>query len=450
MIKYDSLYNRLFDNEEFVEILYKFHSSNWSTLDKKGRFAVLNEFVDKYAEIFDLGDMKVSKNASKGTAGYYYDLKSLVNVYGEAIENTSQYDVMDTLFHELRHNFQHRAISKNLSDYETVSDETRRKWKTNFLVSPRGYSNYISNVGENANLYIYQPVEKDAFMTGLSLTKKSYDIIKEKLGEDIAFVAYAQMNKNVIMMFFADEDKYGSSVKNSEEACFEIFEKNNKEREIEKKCLAIAKKTMEKPIEDMNLEEIISLFSVYVWAYLDDEYKMDLLIEYDSRVNKYKPAKIEKDGNSAFKICGRVNTRENICGILNDLFSYQFALIVDKMIEGKEPCNPKLREELRINMYTENKKRINYVRDVDNFLLYSMQPYALLEGRTIIEWFKKIKEVETKIYGVDKGDYEHWIDFYDNDKYIPYIEEFYEQPFEEIYNGLVDNMRKNIISNKRN
>ena len=448
MIKYDLLYDRLFEDEEFVKILCKFHSSNWSKLDKKGKFAVLNEFVDRYAEIFNLGDMRIRKSSSKGIAGSYYDIKSLVNVNEDAIETTSQYDIMDTLFHELRHNFQHRAISKNLSDYETVSDEVRRKWKANFLVSPRGYSNYISNVGENSNLYIYQPVERDAFMTGLSLTKKSYDIIKEKLGEDSAFVAYAQMNKNVIMMFFSDEEKYVSSVKNGEEACFEIFERNNKEREIEKKCLLIAEKTMETPVEKMSLEQLISLFSVYVWSYLDDDYKLSLLKEYDCRVNKYKPAKIEKDGNSAFKVCGRINTRENICGILNDLFSYQFALMVDKMIEGKEPCDSKLREELRINMYAENKKRINYVRDVDNFLLYSMQPYALLEGRTIIQWYRKIKEVETKVYGVDKGDYDHWINFYDNDKYIPYIEKFYDQPFEEIYNGLVENMRRNIL-NKR-
>ena len=233
MIKYDSVYDRLFNDEEFVSILCRFHSSNWENLDKKQRFKVLDDFLDKYVEIFNLSDMKLKKVSSKSVAGSYFDVKSLVNVNEDAIEQTSQYDVMDTLFHELRHNYQHRAISKNLSEFESVSDEDRRKWKMNFLVSPRGYSNYISNTGENAELYLYQPVERDAFITGLSLTKKSYELIKQKLGEDRAFVAYAQMNKGTIMLFFSDEDKYVNSVKNGEEAVFQIFEKNNKQREIE-------------------------------------------------------------------------------------------------------------------------------------------------------------------------------------------------------------------------
>lgn len=449
MIKYDLVYDRLFNDEKFVEILMKFHSSNWDNLDKKQRFAVLNEFVDRYSEIFNLGDMKIKKNGNKNYAGAYLDIKSLVNVNEQAIEESSQYDVMDTLFHELRHNFQHRAISRNLSEFENVSEEERRKWKMNFLVSPRGYHNYITVTGDNSWLYLYQPVEKDAFMTGLSLTKKAYEIIKEKLGEDRAFVSYAVMNRDKIMLFFSDEEKYTSSIKNGEEAVFQIFERNNKERELEKKCMLIANETMKKDISDMSIEEIMSLFSVYVWAYLDDDYKISLLEEYDHRVNKYKSAKIVKESNSAFKICGKACVREDIGSILNDLFSFQFAVMVEGMIHGKIPCDPKLKEELTVNMYTENKKRINYVRDVDNFLLYSIQPYALFEGRTIIEWFKKLKEVETKFYGIDNGDYEHWIDFYDNDKYIPYIEKFYDKPFDEIYSELVDSMKKKINPNKR-
>ena len=38
MIKYDSVYDRLFNDEEFVSILCRFHSSNWENLDKKQRF----------------------------------------------------------------------------------------------------------------------------------------------------------------------------------------------------------------------------------------------------------------------------------------------------------------------------------------------------------------------------------------------------------------------------
>lgn len=445
MFAYDKVYDRLFANEEFVDILCKFHTSNWEKLNKAERIAVLQEFVNKYVEILEIGDMKLKGDKrNKHYSGSYYDIGGLVNFNEDAVEKSSQYDIMDTLFHELRHNFQRRAVAKNLSRYETVSEEDRKLWKLNFLVSPRGYGNYISTEGENAGLYYYQPVERDAFMTGFSLTRKAYELVKERMGEDVEYILYARPFKNLLMIYFSDEEKYVNNMKEMQKRVFEIFESNNKEREIEKKCMEIAKETMKKDIKDMSMEEIMSLFSMYVWAYLDDDYKLELLFEYDSRVNKYKKAKITKESNSGFKVCGVINTRDNIGTILNNLFSFEFAGMVEMMIHGKMDCDPELREELAVNMWMENKKRINYIADSENFLLYSMQPYALHEGKTIKKWFEKIKEVQQKVYGVDGSHWDHWIDFYDNDKYIPYIEKFYEKPFEEIYGELVAGMKAKV------
>ena len=451
MFKYDDVYNRLFENEEFVDILCRFHSSNWRKMDKTGRFKVIEDFVKKYCEILDINPaIKVKPNGGRLNSGSYFDIRTSITVNENAIEEETQYDVLDTLFHELRHNFQHRAISRNLSEFESVNEEDRLKWKLNALISPRGYGNYVSAVGENSYLYNYQPTEKDAFMSGLALTKKSYDLIKSKLGEDGAFVEYAILNKGRIMLYFSEEKAFVESLKNGEEAVLKLFAENNKEIEVEKKCLKIAKETMKKEIEDMSLEEIISLFSVYVWPYLEDDYKISLLEEYDGRVNKYKKAKITKEGNSMFKVCGRENLREDIGAILNNLFSFEYAVYAEALVKGKEPCDPKIREEIALNMHEVDKKRINYVKDTDNFILYSIQPYALYEGRTIIEWFKRVRDVETKVYGVDNGDYKYWVDFYDNDKYIPYIEKFYDKPFEEIYGELVESMRKKANISKRN
>lgn len=450
MFEYDDIYNKLFENEGFVEILSKFHSNSWNNLEKKERFELIDSFVNKYAEVLNLGELKVKKEDSKNISGSYRDIKTIVNVNVETADKISQYDLIDTLFHELRHNFQHRAVSKNLHDGEIVSEEKRKAWKLNFLVSPRKYGNYISNVGENSHLYLYQPVEKDAFMSGLALTRKSYEIIEQRVGEiDEGFYKYAYYNKDLIMKYFSKEEKYVKEMEEKEREVYDIFLKNNKEYHIEKECLKIANETMKKDVKDMSVEEIMSLFSVYVWAYLDDDYKLDLLQEYDMRVNKYKKAKFSKESNTAFKICGKTNLREDIGNILNDLFSYQFSVIVKMMIDGKIPCDPRLREELEINKFVFDKKEINYVKDSDNFLLYSIQPYALFEGRTVIEWFKKLKEVETKFYGIDNGDYDSWIDFYDNDKYIPYIEKFYDKPFEDIYNELVATMKKRVTEVKK-
>ena len=450
MFSYDPIYDRLFDNKEFVEVLYRFHSSNWDKLDSKGKNKVLSDFVSKYCEILEIEDMKVKADKNKKNyAGMYMDVGGIVNVNQNDLEERSQYDVLDTLFHELRHNFQRRAVARNLRSFEHVDEEVRKEWKLNFLSSPRGYSNYIDSEGENSELYAYQPVEMDAFITGLSLTKKSYTIIKEKLGEDIEFYLYAKLNKTSIMIFFSDEEVYVNSRKKGKERVKEVFEKNNKELHIEKECLKIAAKTMQKSTKDMSIEEIMSLFSVYIWAYLEDDYKLELLQEYDSRVNKYKPIRFANESNSAFKINGVTFSRENIGGILNHVFSEQFKIMVDKMVAGIEPCEEELRKDLALNLYKAKGKRVNFVKDSDNFLLYSIQPFALFEGRTIIEWFKKLRDVEQKFYNVEKDNYESWIDFYDNQKYIPYIEKFYEKPFEQIYRELVDGMKKNVSINKK-
>ena len=47
MFAYDSVYNRLFENGEFVDILYSFHSSNWENLDSTGRKLLIKLFIDK-------------------------------------------------------------------------------------------------------------------------------------------------------------------------------------------------------------------------------------------------------------------------------------------------------------------------------------------------------------------------------------------------------------------
>lgn len=449
MFVYDNVYNKLFENEEFLEILYGFHSSNWEKMSVEERKILINLFVDKYSEVLGINKLKFKKEKSRSYAGSYNDVSGLVNVNSEAIESTSQYDIMDTLFHELRHNFQHRAVSKNLTEYETADVELVKQWKLNFLCSPRGYSNYIDTKGDHKNLYMYQPVEKDAFMTGLSLTKKAYSLIKEKLGEDDAFVEYAKIQKYSIMLYFSDEEMYVAGRKLGAEQVAELFEKNNKEKQIEKKCVKIAEETIKKAISDMSLEEIISLFSVYVWAYLDDDYKLELLKEYDKRVNKGKLIKIELDGNSVIKLNGKMYMRDKILSILNDMYTVHFQNLVKEIIKGNISVDSKMKEELTINMYQVDKKKINYVKDSENFLLYSIQPFALLEGKVVIEWFKEIKAVEKKFYDIDSEEYEDMIDFYDYDKYIPFIEKFYGMPFEDVYNEQVEKMKINIRKQTR-
>ncbi len=450
MFEYDKFYDYLFNNEEFLNIIYKFHSSFWNSMDIKARNELIQSFINKYCEIFKMDSVKMQNINLGHNAGVYEDLSSVVSVSKDGISSESQYDVMDTLFHELRHNFQHRAVDGNLSDIEYASEKQIKDWKINFLNSPMGFSNYISNVGENGHLYYYQPVEEDAFKTGLSCTKKAYEIIKEKYGEDEQFVIYARRLATTIMIYFSNEDLYCNNREEKREEVFNLFNTNNKKFETEKKCIKIASKIMEKNLEEMSFEEINSLLSVYVWGYLDDDYKVEILREYDRRINKNTHVKIDKKGNSGIKINKDLFSRNDILGILNMLFTYEFQTKVADIINDKEDCNPKLKEEIKINMYTNNGKLINYVKDSENFLLYSIQPFALLEGKIVLKQFLDIKKAQENIYGVISDEYESMIDFYDYDKYIPYIEKFYGKSFNSIYNEQLKEMKKRIIEAKKN
>lgn len=449
MFEYDAVYDRLFENSEFLEILCKFHSSSWKKMSIEERKKLTSLFINKYSEILGLNKLSVKSIKNGNNTGFYIDVGGVISVSPNELQYASPYDVIDTLFHELRHNFQYRAISRNLTEYETVDKELRKEWKLNSLISPRGYSNYINAQGDNKNLYLYQPLEKDSFMTGLSLTKKAYSLIKDKLGEDDEFVEYAKNQKYRIMIYFSDEELYVKARKVGKEKVDALFDKNNKEKQIEEKCVKIAQETMKKDISDMSLEEVISLFSVYVWAYLEDDYKLELLREYDKRVNKGKLIKIGLDGNSVFKLNDKMYMRNNILGILNYMYTVHFKNLVKEIIKGNVEVDSKIKEELTINMYEIDRKKVNYVKDVDNFLLYNIQPFALLEGEVVIEWFKKVKEVEEKFYDVDSDEYEDMIDFYDYDKYIPFIEEFYDMEFKDIYNEQIEKMKVNIKNKTR-
>ena len=452
MITYDKNYDILFNSEKFIDVLCKFHSSHWENCNIGERIDIIKEFVTIYCEIFKIKNLKV-KMIDTTHSGSYMDYKNWVNVNKDLIINGNQYDVMDTLFHELRHNFQHRAIAGNIdNEIEKVDENNVKEWKMNFKSSPTGYCNYISTKGEKSHLYYYQPVEADAFRCGLSLTRKAYFIISKMKGNDVEFKEYGKMYRDYIMTYFSKEEEFVAIFEKNRKEIFAMYEENNEKFKLEKECLKKAKVLMnEKNIVDMSLEEICSLFSVFVWAYLEDDYKVSLLKEYDKRVNNHKPIKIEMVGNSTFRINGIIHDRSQILSILNTMFSFEYKKKVEAIVKGKESCPANLKEELEVNMYEHDGKKINFIEDSDNFTMYSIQPFALYEAKVIIEQFKKVKECEVNFYGVNEESFENMIDFYDYDKYIPYIEKFFEKPFKEIYDELVKKMRGKInkINTKR-
>ena len=227
MFKYDEFYELLFKDDKFIGLLQNFHSSRWENLDLDNRYEIVKSVIDRYCEILKIDNVKFKKEKIKKYSGSYVDLNLSLNVSEHDIKEGNQYDILDTIFHEARHNFQHRAVAKKLTDIESVDEKIVKEWKLNFLKSPRGYSNYISFEDENGYLYNYQPVEADAFKTGLSLAKKSYEIIKENNGPDVNYYRYAHKYKELIMKYFSLEEEYVEEFKKYRGEVFESFNKNN-------------------------------------------------------------------------------------------------------------------------------------------------------------------------------------------------------------------------------
>lgn len=447
MKNYDMFYDCLFENEEFLNILYKFHSSNWDKMSPEDKKMTASMFVDKYCDILQIGTLvaQVQTSSSNKHSGYYADSKMLINCVIN--DDIPSYDILDTLFHELRHNYQHRAIVYNLSNLEYVDEKERKRWKINCNYSTLGVSNYISAQGPNAQYYLFQPIELDAFKAGLSLTKKSYSLIKKKLGEDPKWLDYADMNLERVLCVFSQDPYYVKLRENYEKEIFQIFKQNKKEFDKEERFINIAKYTMEKDPSQMSDSELMSMFSLYVWGYIENDTKIDLLIEFNKRLFPFVNTKIKKAGNESIKINGSEPIVYNdVMNLLNTMFTYDFKKYVDNIIDGKIQVNDKLKDDLMLNMYKDEKGQlVNFIKDSDNLLMYSVTPFGLLESKIIKPIFEKMIENERKVYGEEvHDDLKSMITFYDEREYIKFLEDFHEESFDEIYENLIRGMAENI------
>ena len=229
------------------------------------------------------------------------------------------------------------------------------------------------------------------------------------------------------------------------EELHEYYRKNNKSFEIENKCMAKASEILNKDIDKLTVEEMHCLFSTYVWGHVDFNKQFDILKQYDKLTNNGDVTEIVKSGNSAFKIEGCLVVNTDILGCLNNIYSSQYVSLVECILCDEIEFDAEAKKELAINMYEHNKKMINYVKDEENFILYSIQPYGVYEGRIIYNQFSNVKKDIYEFYGIEDDNYNVMIDYYDYSKYIPYIESFFEKPFKDIYNENVELMKERII-----
>lgn len=136
----------------------------WANLSPEERAEIAKEYGDKVAESFGLVNYKgVVFEAMEGKNGYNngdgraYLSDSLIN------EQRSPLQIVDTITHELRHQYQNECIQ----GLHFVPDETRIEWI-------QGAQMYTSEMpwAEDPWGYKYNPLETDARYAGESVVRE--------------------------------------------------------------------------------------------------------------------------------------------------------------------------------------------------------------------------------------------------------------------------------------
>lgn len=148
---------------------------NWASMSPEERMEKAHEYGERVAESFQLVDYKgvvfepmEGKNGYNKGDGHAYISTDLVN------EQRSPLQLVDTITHELRHQYQSECIQ----GYHFVPDSTRTEWINGMLA-------YTTEMpwAEDPWGYKYNPLETDARYAGESVVREmTKDFINENYG----------------------------------------------------------------------------------------------------------------------------------------------------------------------------------------------------------------------------------------------------------------------------
>jgi hypothetical protein len=207
------------------------------------------------------------------------------------------------------------------------------------------------------------------------------------------------------------------------------------------------------PVSEMTFDQVAILLSPYAFTYIDIERKVELLNRYADfiKVGRKKIA-IKENTVASISVGGHLYSVASAHTLINAILSVQFKNIVDYVLQGKDvgyTINENAKKELRLNLYKNGKgKKINYVADVDNLFVFSLQPYARYESNYILKEFKKLKEIELEKYGKNYDGWKYWEDFYDNGKIYKMAEEVFGMKFKDYYKALLKTYADRIALDK--
>lgn len=438
----ETFYDIIFQDEELVELLSYFQGSKWFDIDNNQRMEIIEKINDKVAALYGYKAPYIDKNNRKNLYGYQDAFNWEISI-NESTLDDNPYEIIDTYFHELRHAFQYRAIENELAGGEYASKEDIKAWRKNIF--PGNYFN------AQTKYYYNQPLEKDAWIHGFLFARRVYFLNNpNKDKKDKYWNEYCSKYRNLIMMFVSDNELSNKLIKEVDDIIEDIYDSKQEDvAYLDKGRQYIKKLVKYKGIENLDFNEVATLLSPYAFCNLTTSNKVKLINRY-LELNKYGNKKLEasevtvqmiKLGKNAFGVNSSLS-------LINHIISYNFAEMTKDIVKGKLKDNNLSKsaiEEIRLNLYkNKDGKMINFIKDIDNLFLFSLQPYAKYESIYALKEFKKLKDAELIAYGENCRQWDYWERFYDNKLIFKVASEIFDVKFSEYYNNKLKEYRENI------
>ena len=445
----DKMYDLIFKDETLVGLFRNISQINWRRLTIEEKEDIMTKINNRVSELYKIPLLKLKFSPAKDRLyGYANSFYWEIMLNQDALDKEDGYEAIDTYFHELRHSFQHRAVEGKLSSKEHADPEDIAAWKLNFMVG-----NYFSG---DSKYYVFQPVEKDAWTTGMQFARRIHMLNKDDKIEDQDWNAYCERHKAIIMLFISDSEESRKQVSAIESEIQEIYANNDNDEEQEDMASVYVTELLDqKKVEQFTFEEVGACLSPYAFSKLSLKNKVKVIQKYCEYIKVNTKRKINIFENTV----GSINIDHNLYGVgdslvlVNSLTSSIFTDIVDKIVNGENMnydwLSEDVRKELYLNMYRKNGKNINFIKDTDNLFLFSLQPYAKYEAKYILERFQELKDIELKVFGKNCKVWKSWETFYDQDAIYDKASEIMGRDFDDYYKEQLDNYEKNILANQK-
>ena len=430
----DKMYNPIFEDENICKLFLNFYGPTWTSLTVERKIEIMTELNERVSKIYGYPTPSLNQVKDKNYGSFAaFNWKLTINP--KVLEEDTGWETLDTYFHELRHAFQHRAVENELTDKEEVLGKSKLLWQRNFMPG-----NYF---GGNSEFYLYQPVEEDAWRTGMLFAREVYRLCKNHYHiEDASWKKYCSLHKNIIVDFISENEDSIEKLAKIEGLINEVYNEREEDLEQIEKGKQFIKEYENKPVSEMTFEDLGILLSPYAFTYLDVEKKVEILKRYVELIKiGRKTISVKENTVASIEVGSQLYSVSDPHSLINGILSIQFNNIVEYVLKGEDvgySINQNAQKELRLNLYkNKDKKRINYIKDSDNLFVFSLQPYARYESNYILKEFMKLKEVELNHYGKNYDGWKFWEDFYDNKKIYKTAEVVLGVKFVDYYRALL-------------